>query len=773
MAITFLVLLCGRMPGVLASGLEPLTALGADLGFRRNKSGTQAREPASQGTVISGRVVDASTGTPLERVLVAVEGGPSVQTGRDGTFSLPAVRPGRHRLYASLVGFTLVRREIDVPAAGLELTIPLTEGTGTYTEAVTVAGDRFTPAEPGVAAQHVLGSADLQNLRGVLADDPMRAVQALPGVAASDDLRSEFTVRASSFANVNMTVDGFATPHILHTVRAVEDYSGSGSVAMINSDILQDVALLSGSYPQRFGNRTGAEIDFRLREGSRDRTHASFAASGTNASAVLEGPIGAAKRGSWLVSARQSYLDFLIERIDVDNDLSFGFSDSQGKLAFDLSPSQRVDLTVIAGRSRGEERSGDVDQEETFVGRNGSVIANAGWNVTVPRGSVSLRALFARNAFENIDDADVVIDEGYDRQAAIRLDAAMPAGRRVYLEGGANTEWVEEHRRRQRFSAGDYRPINDYTGDGVRFGGYLQARFTAGRLVVVPGARGDRWSVTDDATLSPWLQSQLALPWSLMVRGGTGIYRQFPGFEQVIGDLAASSTRPMRAVHYDLALEQRLGSSIRWYVALYRREEDGFFRRPLSEHRLVDNRFQRGQRDAPFEQSLEGLARGVELMVQRKSARGLSGWVSYAYGRHRYTDLARGESYDSDNDQRHAFNVYGFYRLSDRFSLSAKARVGTNTPAPGYFAETNGGHMLSSRRNEVRLPIYSRVDVRANRSFNWSGRRLTLFAEVINVLNRDNVRFVPTSVNSFTRRVSGMFEQMIPILPSLGVLLEF
>ena len=120
----------------------------------------------------------------------------------------------------------------------------------------------------------MLGSADLQNLRGVLADDPLRAVQVLPGVVSGDDLRSDFSVRASPFSHINMTVDGFSTPYILHTVRAVEDYSASGSVAMINSDILQDVALLSGGYPQRFGNRTGAEIDFRLREGSRDRTHA-------------------------------------------------------------------------------------------------------------------------------------------------------------------------------------------------------------------------------------------------------------------------------------------------------------------------------------------------------------------------------------------------------------------------------------------------------------------------------------------------------------------
>lgn len=365
-----------------------------------------------------------------------------------------------------------------------------------------------------------------------------------------------------------------------------------------------------------------------------------------------------------------------------------------------------------------------------------------------------------------------MIDDGYDRQAAIRVDASMPAGRYVYLEGGANTEWVEEQRRRQRFTGGSYRRINDYTGDGVRSGGYVQARITTGPMVLVPGVRADRWTLTDDATVSPWLQSQVTLPASFTLRAGTGIYRQFQGFEQVIGDLAAPSTRPMRAVHYDLGLEQRLGSSIRWYVALYRRDEDGFFRRPLSEHRLVNNVFQRGQRGAPFEQSLEGLARGVELMVQRKSAGGLSGWVSYAYGRHRHTDVVRHESYDGDNDQRHAFNMYGFYRLSDRFSVSAKARVGTNTPATGYFTEVSGGHMLSSRRNEVRLPLYSRVDVRANRSFNWAGRRMTVFAEVINVLNRDNVRFVPPSVNSFTRRVSNMFEQMVPILPSVGVLLE-
>jgi hypothetical protein len=83
-----------------------------------------------------------------------------------------------------------------------------------------------------------------------------------------------------------------------------------------------------------------------------------------------------------------------------------------------------------------------------------------------------------------------------------------------------------------------------------------------------------------------------------------------------------------------------------------------------------------------------------------------------------------------------------------------------------------GGYMLIDRRNELRLPAYSRLDLRANRTFAWGERRLTLFAEVMNVLNRANVRFNPPSVSN-TGVLRHMFEPMIPVIPSAGVLVEF
>ena len=255
-------------------------------------------------------MLDSATGAPLSRVLVTdvtTDGGASAVTSADGSFEL-VVPAGARRLRASVVGYSVAERLVTIAAgAVVEATIPLAGGTG-YSEAVTVSAEKFRTADPGAPAQQVLGSADIQNLRGVLADDPLRAVQVLPGVATGDDLRSEFTVRGSNFSHMHLTLDGFTTPFLLHAIRAVEDESSSGSVAMINSDVVQDVSLVSGGYVQRSGNRTGASVEFNIRSGSRERPQVRAALSGTGASVVAEGPLRA-KRGSWLVSARQSYLD--------------------------------------------------------------------------------------------------------------------------------------------------------------------------------------------------------------------------------------------------------------------------------------------------------------------------------------------------------------------------------------------------------------------------------------------------------------------------------
>ncbi len=633
---------------------------------------------------------------------------------------------------------------------------------------------RFRSADPGAPAQQVLGSADIQNLRGVLADDPLRAVQVLPGVATGDDLRSEFTVRGSSFSHMHLTLDGFTTPYLLHAVRAVEDATSSGSIAMINSDILQDVALVNGGYVQRSGNRTGASVQFNVRGGDRQRNVVRTAVSGTNASVVAEGPLGRSQRGSWLVSARHSYLDLLLDRL-VDDQVEFGFSDAQAKFVYDVTPAHRVELALLAGRSRLEEPAAEIDANDLYLGLNASAVGIGTWRWTSSRTVVTGGLLVGVNRFRNETLEAVELDRGRESQLGARIDARRQVSTSLEIEGGADVDAFDESRWRQRpVGSASFRFVNEYSGTANRAGAYATARWTIHpSLSVQPGVRVDHWTLTDQSTTSPWVQLQWRPARGTSVRAASGLYQQFPAFEQVIGAWGTPGLDRERAAHFDAGVEQLLGDAARIQIAVFDREERGMLRRPGAETMLVDGRLRVGSTDANYENRLDGFSRGIELMVHRLDSKGFSGWISYWYGRNRYTDVVTGETYWGDLDQRHTTNLYGHYRLTPGLSLTGKLRVGSNFPAPGYYRAADGRYYLSDVRNEVRLPSYARLDLRANRTFEWSRRRLTLFAEVINLLNRENVRYHPPSIDVRTLEARRLFESLLPVVPSAGLLFEF
>jgi hypothetical protein len=176
---------------------------------------------------------------------------------------------------------------------------------------------------------------------------------------------------------------------------------------------------------------------------------------------------------------------------------------------------------------------------------------------------------------------------------------------------------------------------------------------------------------------------------------------------------------------------------------------------------------------AHLENALSGSTTGIETLIQSTTSHGLAGWVSYATGRTRVIDTLTGETFDGDHDQRHTFNAYGRYRLSARTTISSKLRIASNIPIAGYFERRGEELFLSDRRNRSRLPIYARLDARFNHVFNFTKRRLTLFVEVINVLNRTNFGPDDGSIAFQTGRALGHSRSLLPVLPSAGLIVEF
>ena len=113
-------------------------------------------------------------------------------------------------------------------------------------------------------------------------------------------------------------------------------------------------------------------------------------------------PLGAAKRGSWLVSARKSYLELLLRQIDSTSGVSFGFSDVQSKLVYDVADRQRLELSLVAGRSRLEQQSEPGELGEVDDGRNSAQLVDVAWRFT-PSKSFTLteRVAFAANRSRN------------------------------------------------------------------------------------------------------------------------------------------------------------------------------------------------------------------------------------------------------------------------------------------------------------------------------------------------------------------------------------
>ena len=146
---------------------------------------------------MTGTIVEARTGAPLAAVLVKVQStGQQAFSDGDGNFEIADVPVGPQTLLVSVVGYGLVRREVTVSATdAVDVTIPVAEGASTYVEDVSVGASRSAKPSPASRASRCSAAARFWRLRGLVADDPFRAVQVLPGVATGDDFRAEFAVR--------------------------------------------------------------------------------------------------------------------------------------------------------------------------------------------------------------------------------------------------------------------------------------------------------------------------------------------------------------------------------------------------------------------------------------------------------------------------------------------------------------------------------------------------------------------------------------------------
>jgi len=401
---------------------------------------------AQPGAEVRGSVVDARGGEALSSVVVQLVGGAyRATTDSAGRFRITGIAAGDYVLNVSTVGYHLLKKSIHLDAGETkDFEVILSPETFRQTDSVEVQASPFEPARQDSPSTLVLGGNDAKNLASVLADDPLRSVQGLPGVSSNNDFDARFSVRGADFSRIGLYLDGVLLHAPFHMLQGQQV---SGSATAFNGDMVDELELHEGAFPVRYDDRTAAVLDVHTREGNRTGDTFRVAASASNAGAMAEGPLGkraaaggkqATPRGSWMVAARKSYLQYIFQRTFPDTSFIFGFEDVQGRLSYDLTPKNNITLYVLESYSAlNRDATSNLGVNSLVNAGYHYTLGNLGWRCTPSEKLLIVsHAAWMREKFDNYNPAKLPLGAGYYGEWVWNTNATWMWNKQTPLDAG-------------------------------------------------------------------------------------------------------------------------------------------------------------------------------------------------------------------------------------------------------------------------------------------------------------------------------------------------
>jgi hypothetical protein len=773
---------------------------------------TGAGVAAAQDTTGTGAVrgsVQSAALQPVGDVAVCLpEIGRCVVTDGSGRFVITDVRAGRYRLEIITTGQTPLDATIDVRAGldtAVEVVLPNTSG---LTETVTVSAPAFVAAEEIKNSAFLVSSSDILRSAGAL-QDVSRYVQTLPGVViGANDFRNDLIVRGGSPLENLYIVDNIEIPNINTFANFA---SAGGTVSILDAQLIQDVTFLTGAFPASYGNRTSSVLQTSLREGNRDRVAGRATVGFAGAGAVLEGPIGDA-RGSWIVSARRSFLDLVTDDIGIGGvPVQYTFN---AKAVLDLNAANRIWLLNVTGvdnirlgltedtdlteelsnfdiRYDGWRSATGINWQQTF-GRKGVGL----FGVTHSRARVEQRvADLVRNGIpppdtsveDQLSRGETVFREDsgesettvkYDFTAYVPVAEKVQAGisiKRFGIDYDAASPFGSDS---PYFTAPDQNPFALQSRETTyQYAAYAQGSRRVGeRVGVTLGGRVDRYAFLSATTFSPRAGISYEVNNALSLRASAGRHYQQPFFLFLTAFPGNRTLQPFRADHVVFGVDVSGGDAMRMTVEYYeKRYKDYPVSSDIASLSLanIGDTFAVREILFPLVSAGRGRARGIEISVESRPRPGtpVFGQINVAVSRARHAGsdrVLRPGSFDYPV----VLNALAGYRLG-RWDFSVRGAYLSGRPFTPFDDDLSTEQRRAvydlSRVNEGRAPDYLRLDVRVDRGFVVNRQPVTLFFGIQNVTNRKNV-----SGYSWNRRLnsSSTLDQQ-GIFPILGLDWQF
>ena len=716
---------------------------------------------------VKGTVIDKSSRQPLEFINVMIVGlNKGGVTNAEGKFSIGQVPPGIYRLQASAIGYkTVTTPEYILSTRDLHIQIEMEENQ-TELEGVTVTASPFRRDIESPVSLRIIGLQEIEKSPGANRD-LSRIVQSYPGVAFSPiGYRNDLIVRGGSPSENRFYLDGVEIPNINHF--STQGASG-GPVGILNADLIREVNFYTGAFPTDKGNALSSVLDFKLRDGDMERNSLKATLGASEVSLASNGHLG--KKTSYLVSVRQSYLQFLFDMLG----LPFlpTFTDAQFKLKtrFDA----RNELTVLGlggiDKMKLNTKADDEDneyilsylpkiQQETFT--LGAVYRHyAGAHVQSVVASHSY--LNNRNTkYQQNDESDpdhlMLRLRSTEQNTQLRLENSS-SFRNWKVTVGTSLDYSQYSNTTFQKVYTDHAQTFDYhTYLGImRWGLFGTVNYTSidERFTASLGLRADANNysaamkdLSDQLSPRLSLSYQLTEHWSLS--GNAGLYYQLPpytalGFKNNNGLYANKyALRYMQVSQGSVGLNWRKGDTFEVSIEGFYKDYDKI---PLSvadgipltckgnDYGVIGNEL--------LTSTAQGRSYGAELLLKWLIAKKLNLASSFTLFKSEYRTDKESEYIASAWDNRFIFNLRGTYNLPRHWSVGMKVSCIGGAPYTPYNADKSSlvtawnaqgkPYYDYTRYNEERLPAFTQVDIRIDKTFYLKRCMLGFYIDLQNI----------------------------------------
>lgn len=717
---------------------------------------------------IKGTVIDKASRQPLEFINVLVLGlGRGGVTDAEGHFNIGEVPPGIYRLQASAVGYkTILTPEYIVSTKDLTIQIE-TEENLTELEGVTVTASPFRRDPESPVGLRIIGLQEIEKSPGANRDIS-RIVQSYPGVAFSPaGYRNDLIVRGGSPSENRFYLDGVEIPNINHF--STQGASG-GPVGIINADLIREVNFYTGAFPTDRGNAMSSVLDFKLRDGDMERNSLKATLGASEVSLASNGHIG--KKTSYLVSVRQSYLQFLFDMLG----LPFlpTFTDAQFKLKTRFNANNELTILGLGGidnmklntKLDGEKAEYILSylpkiQQETFT--LGAVYRHyAGihvQSVVVSHSYLNNRNTKYLNNDESSTDNLSLKLRSVEQETKFRIENTSTFGNWI-INFGANLDYSQyTNTTFQRVYIDEGRTFDYHTYLGMwrwDIFGTINYATTDERFTASLGVRTDANNFSSGMKgmgdqLSPRLSLSYRLTDGLYLSGNAGLYYQLPpytglGFKDNNGAWVNKYLRYMSVSQESLGLSWHPGNT-------FELSAEGFYKQydkipfsiadgiPLAckgnDYGVIGNE--------ALSSTAQGRAYGIEILMKWLIAKKLNLASSFTLFKSEYRNNKQSEYIASAWDNRYIFNMSGTYNFPHNWSLGMKISCIGGAPYTPYDVEKSSlvtawnaqgrPYYDYTKYNTGRLPAFGQLDVRVDKTFYLKRCMLGFYIDLQNVTN--------------------------------------